>query len=103
MRIINRGRACGKTSILISTAYALGIPIIVNTEQQRKFISEKASKLNMNGIDVYTVEEWLRTPHHGEKALYDNVEYILSKALSNYFNTDIVAATMSIPMEEIDE
>lgn len=102
MRIINRGRACGKTYMLISTAYATGTPIIVETIAEKKNIEDMAKDMNVE-IEVLTVSEWLMTSKQyrkNDKVLIDEAKQIIDKALSEYLKATVVAVTMTIPMRE---
>lgn len=104
MRFINWGRGNGKTSLLISTAYVTGMPIITSTHAHKNNILDTAHKMNVQGnIDVYTVEEWQMIPHHNEKVLIDDVEIILERILSEYLNAEVVAGTMTIPIDDKEE
>lgn len=104
MRIINRGRGNGKTSMLISTAYVTGVPIIASTNAHRNNILDTACKMNVqNNIDVYTIEEWQRIPHHNDQVLVDDVNLIIGQILSNYLKAEVVAGTMTIPMDDKKE
>lgn len=101
MRFINKGRGTGKTTMMISTAYATGYPIIVTTHIRKDYVLQQAHEMNCDGINVYTVEEWNRLIHIGENnyALVDEVEELLEKALNDYLKTNVVAATLSLEME----
>lgn len=104
MRLINRGRGNGKTSMLISTAYVTGVPIITSTNAHRNIIWDTAYKMNVqDNIDVYTIEEWQKIPHHNDKVLVDDVNLIIGQILSNYLKAEIVAGTMTIPMDDKKE
>lgn len=41
--------------------------------------------------------------HHNEKVLVDDVEIILGQILSRYLKADVVAGTMTIPMDDKEE
>lgn len=102
MRIINRGRACGKTYMLISAAYVTGTPIIVETIAKKKNIEDMAKDMNVE-IEVFTVSEWLMTSKQyrkNEKVLIDEAKQIIDKALSEYLKATVIAVTMTIPMRE---
>lgn len=104
MRFINRARGTGKTSMLISTAYVMNIPIIVISEATKKYVIETSKKMGCN-IAVYTVKEF-RENHiekhvHYDKVLLDESKDIISQALNDYFKCEVVSGTMTIPMETI--
>lgn len=104
MKIINRGRGTGKTSMLVATAYMTGMPIITSTNVHKRAILDTARKMNIqDNIDIYTIEEWQVLAHHNEKVLVDDVEIILGQILSHYLKADVVAGTMTIPMDDKEE
>lgn len=100
MRFINRGRRSGKTQMMISSAYITGIPIIVFTYQMKEQILKTAREMHCD-IDVYTVDEFRkkRVPKYYDKILIDECESIIDLALKNYFGCNVVASTLTIPME----
>lgn len=53
-------------------------------------------------IDVYTVEEWnnFKRNHMVENIFIDETEDLLKKILNEYLNANVVAASLSLPMEE---
>lgn len=103
MRIINRSRGSGRTTMLVYTAYITGHPIITYTEVSKQNVIEIAKKMNvLDFIDVYTLDEWLRYGNHGRHnkgVLVDNMDLMLNKILSDYLSAPVVAGTMSIPMD----
>lgn len=104
MRIINRGRGTGKTSMLVATAYMTGMPIITSTNTHKRAILDTAHKMNIkDNIDIYTIEEWQVLAHHNEKVLVDDVNIMLGQILSRYLKADVVAGTMTIPMDDKEE
>ena len=93
MRIINRGRGTGKTTMLVSTAYVTGKPIITSTMSNKNNLMDTAKTMGIsNSIEVYTINEWL-------ELLVDNIELMLGEVLSKYLNANVVAGTMTIPMD----
>ena len=103
MRIINRGRGSGKTTMLVYTAYITGCPIIVYTEISKSYVLEIAKKMDiLDFVDVYTLDEWLRygnRARHNNGVLVDNMDLMMNKVLSDYLNVQVVAGTMIIPMD----
>lgn len=105
MKIINRGRGTGKTAMLISTAYVTGNPIITYTMSNKNNLMDTAKKMGvLDGIDVYTISEWLDI--HGShtsnnKILVNNVESMLGEALSKFLDADVIAGTMTAPMDDV--
>ena len=105
MKIINRGRGTGKTSMLISTAYVTGDPIITYTMRNKNNLIFTAKTMGMSdNTEVYTMNEWLErhrlyTSNNG--ILVDNVELMLGKVLSKFLNANVIAGTMTIPMDDV--
>lgn len=105
MRIINRGRGTGKTAMLISTAYVTGKPIITSTTSNKNNLMNMAKTMCMsNNIEVYTINEWLEfhrsyTPNN--EILIDNVDLILGEVLSKFLNVNVIAGTMTVPMDDV--
>ena len=107
MRIINRGRATGKTAMLISAAYVTGKPIITSTMNNKNNLMDMAQKMGMlDNIEVYTINEWLechRVYKQSDEILVDNVELILGDVLSKFLNANVIAGTMTVPMDNIKD
>lgn len=104
MRIINRGRGNGKTTMLIYTAYATGMPIIVHTRRQADLLLKQAKDMNVD-VEVFTVCEWneLRLPSkNGMSVLVDEANIMIEDCLKMYIGSNIAAATMTIPMDDIE-
>ena len=98
MRIINRGRATGKTAMLISAAYVTGKPIITSTMNNKNNLMDMAQKMGMlDNIEVYTINEWLechRVYKQSDEILVDNVELILGDVLSKFLNANVIALSL---------
>lgn len=107
MRIINRGRATGKTAILISAAYVTGKPIITSTMNNKNNLLDMAERMGIStNIEVYTINEWLechRSYMPNNEILVDNVELILGDVLSKFLNANVIAGTMTVPMDNIKD
>lgn len=103
MRIINRGRGTGKTTMLVSTAYVTGKPIITSTMSNKNNLMDTAKTMGIsNSIEVYTINEWLELHRPyilNNEILVDNIELMLGEVLSKYLNANVVAGTMTIPMD----
>ena len=103
MRIINRSRGAGKTTMLVQAAYITGHPIIVPTETSKTYTLELAKNMGVDDfVDVYTLDEWKRYGNHGrhkDGVLIDNMDLMLDKILSDYLNTPVVTGTISVPMD----
>lgn len=107
MKIINRGRGTGKTAMLISTAYATGDPIITYTMRNKNNLIDTAKTMGMSdNIEVYTMNEWLEfhSSHMlNDEILVDNVELMLGEVLSKFLNANVIAGTMTVPMDNIKD
>ena len=57
MKLINKKRQTGKTTGLIYTSEATGYSIIVNTEEERRYINKAVEKMGCTIPPVYLVEE----------------------------------------------
>ena len=106
MRFINRPRGSGKTTMLINSAYITGYPIIVPTLAHKNFIIEKSKDMNCNNIEVYTIKEWeiiRKNKPVSDKVYVDDIESLLRQVLNEYLHAEVVAATLSLPMEQCDD
>ena len=107
MRIINRGRGTGKTAMLISTAYVTGKPIITSTMNNKNSLLDMAERMGISAnIEVYTINEWLechRSYKSSNEILVDNVELMLGYVLSKSLNANVIAGTMTVPMDNIKD
>ena len=107
MKIINRERGTGKTAMLISTAYVTGNPIITFTMNNKNNLLDMAERMGMStNIEVYTIDEWLKCHKFyisSNKILVDNVELMLGDILSKFLNANVIAGTMTIPMDNIKD
>lgn len=105
MRIINRGRGTGKTAMLISTAYVTGKPIITLTTSNKNNLMYMAKTMGMSdSIEVYTINEWLechRPYVPNNEILVENVELMLGEVLSKFLNANVIAGTMTVPMDDV--
>ena len=106
MRIINRRRNTGKTSMLISAAYVTGKPIITSTINSKNNLIHMAKTMGISdNIEVYTINEWSechRSYVPNNEILVDNVELMLEEVLSKFLNANVIAGTMTVPMDDIE-
>lgn len=102
VKFINRQRGSGKTTSLIHTAYITGYPIIVMSNARKVELEKQAKNIQFNDILIYTIDEWLSLKLYRDNTniLIDEVEDLLKSILNNYLNANVVAATLSLPMEE---
>ena len=106
MRIINRRRNTGKTSMLISAAYVTGKPIITSTINSKNNLMHMAKTMGISdNIEVYTINEWseCHRPYvPNNEILIDNVELMLGEILSKFLNANVIAGTMTVPMDDVE-
>ena len=105
MKIINRPRQTGKTTILIYTAHATDLPIITASSHRANFIVTQAEKLGIKGIKVFSFAEWQQLNRGSaigmNGILIDEAGDFIKDALEEYFKSKIVACTVTFPMDEI--
>lgn len=101
MRIINKGRAIGKSTQLLYVSELTGYRIICPTFEQAKYLQRKAKELKLDIPEPMSYISYAAVRGMwDEKILIDNVDQILEELLTAYFKRDICAVTMSIPMKE---
>lgn len=102
MKYINRVRGTGKSAILIATSYTTGIPIIALTEERKKILLEEAEFMKCD-VQVFTVNEFKEHRYIGKEVynsiMIDESKEIIGLALDDYFGCNVVAATMTLPVE----
>ena len=99
MRFLNMARRSGKTTMLIYTANAIGVPIITMDKCRAANIKMQAKKLGLD-VEVYDLYEWNRSTGTRKDILIDEAEQIIKLALNSYLNADVLACTFTIPMIE---
>lgn len=98
MEIINKDRGMGKTTQLIHMANEQNIPIIVANPKSREYVKYLANKLGYPNTKVFSLYEMI--PSNETKILIDEIEIFLDEVLYHYFgNVEVVATTMTVPME----
>lgn len=99
MKFINRARANGKTIMLVHTSYVTGYPIVVYSNRMKENVLKVADELNCN-VEVFTAAEFrFMRPKLHNKILLDEGDSIINSALTEYFECDVIATTMTMPME----
>lgn len=100
MKIVNRDRASGKTTMLIHTSYITGYPIVVKDKQRASNVSNQAEKLGCK-VSVITVSQVRQAQGRPfkEGVLIDECEDLIECALEEYLNTRVIAGTITIPCE----
>lgn len=101
MRIINRERGSGKTTILIGAAAATGARIITPTEDMARFVASEARKNGLDILEPFSIVHWNNVKHlHpfcGNDVLIDEGEAIIEEALKRYMGANVIAVTMTVP------
>ena len=104
MRLINKSRASVKTTGLIYTSEVTGYPIVTLNERMTGYIDEMARDMGCIIPKTLTLDDFIGDFSRGrqkpEHVLFDEVEGILGDALRAYLGTDVVAATMTNPINE---
>lgn len=108
MRLIIKGRAQGKTAELIYTSEVTGYPLVAHTEQHKEYIKYLAHKMRCTIPEPYTVKELTSSEFrrgrklNEQKMLLDDAELIIGAALNNYLGVDVVSATVTDQLKELD-
>lgn len=104
MRIINKSRGTGKTTQLIYASAITGFRIIVHNHAMAKYVENMAKNMGfkilppMSDIEYRNRKEF-RDDH--TPILIDEVQNeILDEALELYFDAPVVAATMTVPIDD---
>lgn len=99
MKIVNRNRQTGKTTMLIHTSYLTGYPIVVQDAQRAYNVTAQAEQLGCK-ISVITASQLRQNgvPFR-DGVLVDEGEDLIKRALEEYLKTKVVACTVSIPCE----
>lgn len=102
MKIVNRGRGTGKTTMLIHTSYITGYPIVVYDENRAVQVREQAKALGCDGITVVSYEN-IRVCHPTQRVglLVDEATDLMEIAMQRLLGDEIVGCTMTVPMEKL--
>lgn len=99
MKLIIKGRGCGKTTRLIYASEATGYPIATTTHASVELIKEMANRMGCDIPEPITYSDLINKRHRGNKrydnVLADDVNYILQYALNEYLNCNVCCATMT--------
>lgn len=104
-RLIIKDRAAGKTTQLLYTSETTGYPIVTWSEESKKLLLDKAKELNLIIPEPMTVQNW-DLKHRGrniEHVLIDDAERVISEALNQYFNCDVIAVTLTDQLREMQK
>jgi len=104
MKLINKSRGTGKTTQLIYASAITGFRIIAPNHNMAKNIEKMAKDMGVKILPPMSdVEYRNRTElqNNHTPILIDEVQYeILDEALELYFGAPVVAATMTVPIDD---
>lgn len=104
MRIINKSRGTGKTTQIIYASAVTGFRIITPNHAMAKHIEEMAKNIGLKIPQPMSHVEYRNGrgfQHNHEPILIDDLQnQILDEALELYFNAPVVAATMTVPIDD---
>lgn len=107
MKLINKSRGTGKTTQLIYASAITGFRIIVPNHAMAKHIEKMAKDMGLKILPPMSdIEYRLRRPLHKIESdhapiLIDEIQnQILDEALKLYFGAPVVAATMTVPIDD---
>ena len=100
MKIINRGRGTGKTTMLIHTSYITGYPIIVIDDKRATQVREQAQAIGCKDIEVVSFEEIrVCAKRRFGGVLIDEATDFIEKALQMLIGGAVVGCTMTVPFD----
>lgn len=103
MKLINKSRGTGKTTQLIYASAITGFRIITSTRNSAKYIEGMAKTMGLKIPEPMSDVEYRNRRLDGDHTpiLIDDVDNkILNEALELYFNAPVVAATMTVPIDD---
>lgn len=106
MRLINKSRGTGKTTQLIYASAITGFRIIAPNDAMARHIEEMAKNMGLKipqpiSYAEYRNRECFRIGSNRTPILIDEVQnQILEEALELYFKARVVAATMTVPIDD---
>lgn len=104
MRIINKSRGTGKTTQLIYASAITGFRIIAPNHAMAKHIEEMAKNMGFKILPPMSDVEYRNRKeleHDHTPILIDELQNeILNEALELYFDAPVVAATMTVPIDD---
>lgn len=107
MRLLIKDRASGKTTGLIYTSETTGYPIVTLNERMAGYIEGMAREMGCIIPDPISLGDFIGNLSRGKRkpdhVLFDEVESVLGDALNAHLGTDVVAATMTDSLKELDE
>ena len=89
--------------MMIQTAYITGYPIIVYNSERKHYLMTLAQNMNCEKVPIYTFREWaeMRGMSRPRLVLIDDALPIIEDILSVALNSEVLAATLTLPMEEV--
>lgn len=104
MKLINKSRRTGKTTQLIYASAITGFRIIAPNHAMAKHIEEQASDMGIKILPPMSDAEYRNRKelrHDHTPVLIDEVQnQILDEALELYFGAPVVAATMTVTIDD---
>lgn len=103
MKLINKSRGTGKTTQLIYASAITGFRIIVSTYNKARYIESMAKNMGLKIPKPMHDIEYRNKRLVGDHTpiLIDDVDNeILNEALELYFDAPVVAATMTVPIDD---
>lgn len=104
MKLINKSRGTGKTTQLIYASAVTGFRIITSNRHMAKSIEEQAKKMGLKIPEPMSDVEYRNRKEIWDEPrpiLIDELpNQILGEALELYFNAPVVAATMTVPIDD---
>ncbi len=103
MRLINKSRGTGKTTQLIYTSAITGFRIITPNAAMAKHIEKQAKDMGIKILPPMSDVEYRNRKYDSDHTpvLIDELQnQIINEALELYFSTPVVAATMTVPIDD---
>lgn len=100
MKLINKSRGTGKTTQLIYVSAITGFKIIVPNAAMAKYVEELAKKMGLKIPQPISYVEYKIGNDRGPILIDEVQNQILDEALELYFKSRVVAATMTVPIDD---
>lgn len=101
MRLLIKDRGTGKTTQLIYTSEATGLPIAVETSSRIDLIMKMANEMNCYIPKPILIKDLIEHKYRYENVLIDEAEKTIENALNHYLNCNVIAATLSNSIKEV--
>ena len=86
MRLLIKDRGTGKTTQLIYTSEATGLPIAVETSSRIDLIMKMANEMNCYIPKPILIKDLIEHKYRYENVLIDEAEKTIANALNHYLN-----------------